>query len=152
MRVLIKSSSPLWQRWNVMNAAELPPQKRSLSKATRPTSLKFVRSSRTSQRFMRGEVYRLPARGKGHEQQRRRYAIVMQPDWLTLSTWIVAFTSTSARPTSFRPWVVVAERQTLVMCDQLATVDLRRLTEPAGSLAMAEMQRVNQALSLVMDL
>jgi len=45
---------------------------------------------------MRGEVYRLPARGKGHEQQGRRYAVVLQPDWLALSTWVVAFTSTSA--------------------------------------------------------
>jgi mRNA interferase MazF len=35
---------------------------------------------------MRGEVYRLPARGKGHEQKGRRFAVVLQPDWLTLST------------------------------------------------------------------
>ncbi len=101
---------------------------------------------------MRGEVYRLPARGKGHEQQGRRYAVVLQPDWLTLSTWIVAFTSTSARETSFRPSVEIAEKQTLVMCDQLATVDLTRLTEPAGFLTVDEMQRVDEALSLVLDL
>ena len=101
---------------------------------------------------MRGEVYRLPARGKRHEQQGRRYAVVLQPDWLTLSTWIVAFTSTSARETSFRPSVEIAEKQTLVMCDQLATVDLTRLTEPAGLLTVDEMQRVDEALSLVLDL
>lgn len=101
---------------------------------------------------MRGEVYRLPARGKGHEQQGRRYAVVLQPDWLTLSTWIVAFTSTSARETSFRPPVEVHERRTLVMCDQVATVDLDRLVEPAGFLTLEEMQRVDAALSLVLDL
>ncbi len=101
---------------------------------------------------MRGEVYRLPARGKGHEQQGRRYAVVLQPDWLTLSTWIVAFTSTSARATSFRPLVSVAGRQTLVMCDQLATVDLNRLRERAGFLTLEEMQRVDEALALVLDL
>lgn len=101
---------------------------------------------------MRGEVYRLPARGKGREQQGRRYAVVLQPDWLTLSTWIVAFTSTSARETSFRPSVEVADQRTLVMCDQLATVDLNRLTEPAGFLTVDEMQRVNEALSLILDL
>jgi mRNA interferase MazF len=101
---------------------------------------------------MRGEVYRLPARGKGHEQQGRRYAVVLQPDWLTLSTWIVAFTSTSARETSFRPPVEIAERRTLVMCDQIATVDLNRLTEPAGPLTLEEMQRVDEALTLVLDL
>ena len=101
---------------------------------------------------MRGEVYRLPARGRGHEQQGRRYAVVLQPDWLTLSTWIVAFTSTSARETSFRPVVEIADRRTLVMCDQLVTVDLERLTEPAGFLTLGEMQRVSEALSLILDL
>jgi mRNA interferase MazF len=101
---------------------------------------------------VRGEVYRLPARGKGHEQQGRRYAVVLQPDWLTLSTWVVAFTSTSARETSFRPPVEIRERRTLVMCDQIATVDLNRLTEPAGFLTLQEMQRLDEALSLVLDL
>jgi mRNA interferase MazF len=101
---------------------------------------------------MRGEVYRLPARVKGHEQSGRRFAVVLQPDWLSLSTWIVAFTSTTARPTSFRPSVVIAERETLVMCDQLATVDLNRLSEQAGLLTLDEMQRVDDALALVLDL
>ncbi len=101
---------------------------------------------------MRGEVYRLPARGTGHEQRGRRYAVLLQPEWLTLSTWILAFTSTSARPTSFRPSVIVAGIDTMVMCDQLATVDLQRLTEPAGSLNLDEMRRVDEALALVLDL
>jgi mRNA interferase MazF len=101
---------------------------------------------------MRGEVYRLPARGQGHEQRGSRYAVVVQPDWLTLSTWIVAFTSTSARETSFRPPVAIADRRTLVLCDQLATVDLNRLAEPAGYLTIDEMQRIDEALALVLDL
>lgn len=45
---------------------------------------------------MRGEVYRLPARGTGHEQRGRQFAVVVQPDWLGLSTGIVALTSTSS--------------------------------------------------------
>ena len=101
---------------------------------------------------MRGEVYRLPVRGKGHEQQGRRYAVVLQPDWLTLSTWVIVFTSTSAREASFRPPVEIRDRRTLVMCDQIATVDLNRLAEPAGFLTLEEMQRVDDALSLVLDL
>ncbi len=101
---------------------------------------------------MRGEVYRLPARGKGHEQQGRRHAVELQPDWLSLSTWIVAFTSTNARETSFRPRVVIAAQQTLVMCDQLATVDLQRLSDPTGFLTVEEMQRVDEALTLVLGL
>ena len=101
---------------------------------------------------MRGEVYRLPARGTGHEQKGRRYAIVLQPDWLTLSTWIVAFTSTSARQTSFRPPVDIADEHTLVVCDQLATVDRNLLTEPIGFLTIEEMERVDEALAVVLDL
>jgi mRNA interferase MazF len=101
---------------------------------------------------MRGEVYRLPARGRGHEERGRRFVVVLQPDWLSLSTWIVAFTSTSARETSFRPSVVIGDQETLVMCDQLDTVDLNRLTERAGFLSIQEMQRVDDALALVLDL
>lgn len=37
-------------------------------KTTRPTSLKSERSSGTWPRCMRGQVYRLPARGSGQEQ------------------------------------------------------------------------------------
>lgn len=101
---------------------------------------------------MRGEVYRLAARGRGHEQQGRRYAVVLQPDWLALSTLIVAFTSTSAREASFRPVVEIADQPTLVMCDQISTVDVRRLTDPAGFLTLDEMHRVDEALSLILDL
>lgn len=54
------------------------------------------------------------------------------PDWLTLNTWIVAFTSTSARETSFRPSVVITDRPTLVMCDQFATVDRHAVGESPG--------------------
>jgi len=101
---------------------------------------------------MRGEVYKLPTRGKGHEQDGRRYVVVLQPDWLTLSTWIVAFTSTSARKTTFRPDVEVVGKHTLVMCDQIATVDLNRLADRAGYLTLKDMQRVDEGLSLVLDL
>jgi mRNA interferase MazF len=101
---------------------------------------------------VRGEVYRLPARGTGHGHQGRRYAVVLQPDWLALSTWVVAVTSTSARETSFRPTVEIRRSRTLVMCDQLATVDLNRLAAPAGFLTLEEMQRVDEALSLALDL
>jgi mRNA interferase MazF len=48
--------------------------------------------------------------------------------------------------------VIIADRRTLVMCDQLATVDLGRLTEPVGFLTIDEVQRVDDALALVLDL
>jgi mRNA interferase MazF len=83
-----------------------------------------------------GRFFDLPGRGSGRK----------------LSAWIVAFTSTSARPTSFRPQMAIGEQQTLVMCDQLATVDLNRLTEPIGFLTIDEMERVDNALAVVLDL
>lgn len=116
------------------------------------TSPRSEQSRTTSLRFVRGEVYRLAARGKGHEQRGRRYAVVLQPDWLTLSTWIVAFTSTSARPTSFRPMAVIAGVETMVMCDQLAAVDITRLSDSVGFLTVAELQQLDEALQLVLDL
>ena len=56
------------------------------------------------------------------------------------------------RQTSFRPTVTIADQQILVLCDQLDTVDLNRLTEPAGFLNAEELQRVDEALALVLDL
>ncbi len=50
------------------------------------------------------------------------------------------------------PAVVSYDRETLAMCDQLDTVDPNRLTEPAGFLSMDEMNRVDEALTLVLDL
>lgn len=38
------------------------------------------------------------------------------------------------------------------MCDQLATIDVNRLSEEVGFLSLDEMQRVNEALALVLDL
>jgi mRNA interferase MazF len=101
---------------------------------------------------MRAEAYRLPARGKGHEQRGRRCAVVLQPDWLNLSTWVIAFTSTSARETVFRPRLEIAGEDTLVLWEPLGSVDVMRLTERVGSLSLAEMRRVDRALAVVLDL
>ena len=101
---------------------------------------------------MKAEVFRLPASGTGNEQRSRRFVVVLQPDWLHLSTNVVAFTSTSVRETVFRPRVEIDGHETLVLCDQLATVDVVRLTEPAGFLTLAEMQRIDEAMAIVLDL
>jgi len=83
---------------------------------------------------MRGEVYRLPARGKGREERGRRYAVVLQPDWLTLSTWIVACTSTSARETSFRP---PASNRIFLLTHALATPSMQHTLSLAAASARA---------------
>lgn len=101
---------------------------------------------------MRGDVYRLrsPHGVRGHEQAGARYAVVVQSDALPLSTWLVAPTSTSARPASFRPEVTIDDRETRVLAEQTTAVDPARLGEPAGHLSFDELRRVDAALRLVM--
>ena len=103
---------------------------------------------------MRGEVFRLraPRGGHGHEQAGARYAVVVQSDVLPLSTWLVAPTSISARPASFRPEVEVAGRPTRVLAEQTAAVDPTRLGVSVGHLTFDELRRVDAALRLVLDL
>jgi mRNA interferase MazF len=102
----------------------------------------------------RGDVYRvrLPRR-RGREQHGARYAVIVQVDeLLALSTVIVAPTSRSAAPATFRPEVTVAGAQTRVLVEQLRAVDLERLDERAGRLSPGEQREVDDALALVLGL
>jgi mRNA interferase MazF len=77
---------------------------------------------------------------------------VVQSDELPLSTRLVAPTSASARPASFRPEVEIAGHTTRVLAEQTAAVDPARLGERAGLLTFDELRRVDAALRLVLDL
>lgn len=101
---------------------------------------------------MRGDVYRLrsPRGARGHEPAGARYAVVVQSDALPLSTWLVAPTSTSARPASFRPEVMIDGHETRVLAEQTAAVDPTRLGEQTGCLSFDELRRVDAALRLVL--
>jgi mRNA interferase MazF len=103
---------------------------------------------------VRGEVHRLhTARGsRGHEQSEARYVVVVQSDQVPLSTWLVAPTSTSARPASFRPEIEIGGQLTRVLAEQTAAVDASRLGKNVGHLSLEEMRRVNSALRIVLDL
>ena len=103
---------------------------------------------------MRGEIYRLPAPRdtRGHEQRGQRYAVVVQSDSLPLSTWLVAPTSTSALPATFRPEIDVGATLTRVLAEQTTSVDPTRLGEFVGSLRFDELRRVDAALRLVLEL
>jgi len=92
-------------------------------------------------------------RSGGREQSRRRYAIIVQSDdlWL-LNTVAVVPTSTSARPATFRPVVVVAGQRTRVLCEQIRTVDAERLGGMVGILTPAELVSVEDALQIVLEL
>lgn len=102
----------------------------------------------------RGDVYRvrLPQR-RGREQHGPRYAVFVQADELLgLSTVLVAPTSRSARPATFRPEVEVAGEPTRVMVEQLRALDVERLDDLVGRLSAPELRAVEEALALLLDL
>ena len=102
----------------------------------------------------RGEIYRVrfPVT-RGREQTGPRYGVILQADALLgLSTAIVAPTSRSAAPATFRPEIELRGERTRVLVEQLRAVDLERLGELAGRLTVAEQQSVDDALLLVLDL
>ena len=102
----------------------------------------------------RGDVFRvrLPA-GRGHEHRGPRYAVIVQADELLgLSTAIVAPTSRSAAPATFRPEVEIDGQPTRVLVEQLRAVDLDRLDRHAGRLTLDEQRAVDAALELVLAL
>ena len=103
---------------------------------------------------MRGDVYELksPRDARGHEQRGNRYAVVVQSDLLPLSTWLVAPTSTSARPTSFRPEIQIDGKTTYVLAEQTAAVQPERLGQLVGHLSHREMSTVDAALRVVLQL
>jgi len=105
--------------------------------------------------MVRGEVFRLPSRrgARGHEQRGARYAVIVQADeFLELRTTLVAPTSASARPASFRPTITVGGRETRVLVEQTTVVDPQRLGRSAGRLDASELRAVDDALSLVLGL
>jgi mRNA interferase MazF len=92
-------------------------------------------------------------KSKGHEQSGVRLAVVVQSDLLSkLSTVLVAPTSRSARPASFRPVITVAGEETKVLAEQIAVADSQRLGKKVGSLSAEELWGLDDAISLVMGL
>jgi mRNA interferase MazF len=105
--------------------------------------------------MVRGEVFRLPApkRAAGHEQRGPRFGVVVQADeMLAMSTVLVAPTSASALPTTFRPEIVVAGKRTHVMVEHTSAIDARRLGRSAGRLDASELQALDAAIALVFGL
>ncbi|MEA1903689.1 MAG: type II toxin-antitoxin system PemK/MazF family toxin [Actinomycetota bacterium] len=102
----------------------------------------------------RGDIYsiRLP-RGKGHEQQGKRFGVVVQSDaFLPRSVVLIAPTSTSAKSASFRPEIEVEGGRTKVLVEQLGAVDVSRLGELSGHLTAEESWGVDAAILTVLGL
>jgi len=105
--------------------------------------------------MVRGEVFRLPAprEARGHEQRGARYAVIVQADeFLDLSTTLVAPTSASARPASFRPTIAVDGGETRVLVEQTTVVDPQRLGRSAGRLEAHALRAVDEALGLILGI
>ena len=82
-----------------------------------------------------------------------RGAVVVQSDDLPLSRWLVAPTSTGRVESTFRPEVTIAGEVTRVLVEQVSAVDPQtRLGDRVGRLTTAELQAVDRALMIVLDL
>ena len=104
--------------------------------------------------MQRGDVValRLP-KGTGHEQHGPRFGVVVQSDsLLPRSVVLIAPTSQSARPASFRPEIDVAGQRTRVLVEQVGAVDVGRLGDLVGRLSPEEQWGVDAALLTVLGL
>lgn len=103
---------------------------------------------------MRGAVYRMrrPKDRQGHEQDGPRRCVVVQASvFAAMSTWLVAPTSTSARPAPFRPEIQLRDGLTRVMVEQTRAIDPEtRLLEQVGFIS--DMAEIDAALRLLLSL
>jgi mRNA interferase MazF len=78
--------------------------------------------------------------------------VIQADELLGLSTVLVAPTSRSARPSTFRPSIELLGDQTRVLVEQTTFVNPQRLGSPAGRLEAAEPRALDGALRLVLGL
>lgn len=104
--------------------------------------------------MVRGDVHRIKLPGRrGHVQEGRRYAVIVQADdLLALSTVVICPTSRSVFQASFHPEVTLLDQPTQVLCEMVGAVDARALGERIGHLTRDELRTVEDALLLVLDL
>jgi mRNA interferase MazF len=102
----------------------------------------------------RGDVYRFKVpKGVGQEQHGERFGVVLQSDaMLPRSVVVVAPTSRSAKPASFRPEIEIAGDRTRVLVERLGAVDVQRLERRVGRLTAEELWSVDEAIVIVLGL
>jgi mRNA interferase MazF len=103
---------------------------------------------------LRGDIHelRIP-RGHGHEQQGRRFGVVVQAnEFLPRSVVLIAPTSRSARPASFRPEIDLLGEETRVLVEQVGAVDVNRLGDLVGHVTPEQQWGIDEALITVLGL
>ena len=92
-------------------------------------------------------------RGTGHVQQGRRYGVIVQAnELLPRSVVLVAPTSRSARPASFRPKIELSGESTRVLVEQVDAVDAGRLGDLVGRVTPEQQWGIDEALMTVLGL
>ncbi|MBD8079586.1 type II toxin-antitoxin system PemK/MazF family toxin [Cellulosimicrobium arenosum] len=104
--------------------------------------------------MIRGAVYKIDlGTPRGHEQGGKRYGLVLSP---TDAPWTVATiipTSTSARAMTFRPELEIAGEKTVLLVDQIRSVDVTYLVgEPVAFLHHDDLATVEEALARYLGL
>gem|GEM_PF-500872 len=84
---------------------------------------------------------------EGHQQQGRRYGVIVQAnELLPRSAVLVAPTSRSAKPASFRPEIELLGETTRVLVEQVGAVDVGRLGELVGKVSPEQQWGIDDAL------
>ena len=104
--------------------------------------------------MLRGDIHeiRMP-RGHGHEQQGRRFGVVVQAnELLPRLVVLIAPTSRSARHASFRPEIDVRGESTKVLIEKVGAVDAGRLGDLVGRVTPEEQWGIDEAFVTVLGL
>ena len=104
--------------------------------------------------MLRGDIHEFRLRrGTGHEQQGRRYGVIVQAnELLPRSVVLVAPTSRSAKPASFRPEIDLLGETARVLVEQVGPVDAGRLGELVGRVNPQQQWGIDEALMTVLGL
>ena len=97
----------------------------------------------------RGGVYRIDlGTPRGHEQRGRHLGIVMSPGFMNWPVATILPTSTSAQPAIFRPRLTFAGQETVVLIDQIRSIDTDDiLGPPISHLTRDQMEEVENCLT-----
>lgn len=105
--------------------------------------------------MIRGAVYPvdLGDAKRGHEQRGRRLGLVISIQQDVWSTATIVPTSTSAQASVFRPKAMIAGRETLLLTDQIRTIDTEHVRgELVDYLSRDDMAQVEHSLSRYLGL